>query len=327
MTWLRGPSRADRQAGLAEIGQLYREHQDLAQRPECNLALGVARSEMSETTAGLELIEAAAEGFAARGENERLAAALVELAETWSRHNEWESTPPRFGVSKPLSSLQAGQTRRQQIARVRERIATLPESADSLAQVDLIAAQELLRGGESVAAGLQMLEELAAAPQVTPPIATAIETLADRHEADRRWQDASKLYERLVREGDRATAEKARQKLAAFTRPQLRLEVPPSAPTGRPIQLSIAARNVSAIQVEVRKLDLQAWLTARQGRLNEALLPVAGSVQLSQRIDTPAPQPHDWWESANAGKPDFEAPPGAYVVSVQAADGGPRQRR
>jgi hypothetical protein len=329
MTWLQGPSRADRQAGIAEIGQLYHEHPALADRPECNLALGVARSALGETGAALELEGVAAEGFAARGENDRLAAALVALADTWSRHNEWDVTPARFGVPKPNDSAQARQVRRDRIARIRQRVAALPDSTASVARIDVISAQDLLRDDDTAASGVQILEQIAASPEVTPPVATAMITLAGRYETERRWREASELYERLLRAGDPVTAEKAGRKLAAITRPQLRLEAPANVPTGRVVKLEVGARNIAAVQVEVRKLDLRAWLARRQGRLSEALLPVAGSVQLSKRIETQGTQPHDWWESGAAGALELRAPAGAYVVYLHAADesGAPPLKR
>lgn len=320
MTWLAGPSRADRQMGIGDISQLFREHPELAERPECNLALGAARSALAETGAALELLDAAAEGFAARGENDRLVAALVALADTWSRHNEWEITPARFGISKPKDTAQARKVRREQIARLRERVAALPDSTAGLAQIDLLIAQDLLQDADTAPAGQQLLEQLAAATELTPPVVAATTALAERYEAERRWRDASKLYERLTRDGDQVVSQQASQKLAAITSPQLRLAVPAASPSGRAVTLDVAARNVTAVQVEVRRLDLQSWLTARQGRLSEAHLPVAGSLQFSRQINTPVAQPHDWWESASAGPLEFEAPPGAYVVCVETAD-------
>ena len=320
MTWTHGSSRSDRLAGLAQLGQLGREDPLLLERPECNLAMGIARAGLLETGVALDHLDTAAEGFQAQQQPERLAAVLTALAETWTRHTEWEVTPPRFGVQLPQTPDDARQVRREQIGRIRTRLEPLPANDDALARVDLLLAQDFIAGGDRVADGYRVLGQIASSPRMTPAVVDAALMLAEHLEQERRWPQALALYRRLTRETETVLARTAERRIARITRPQLLIDVPASVTTDQTVRVALRARNVGAVQVEVRRLDLGAWLEARQGRLAELLLPTAGSLHAAADFTASAAQPYDWWTSDAPESPlEFRAPPGAYVVVAHAA--------
>ena len=74
------------------------------------------------------LLDAAAEALP-RGENDRLVAALVALADTWSRYNEWRSRPR--GSAFQAEGYRSTRRVREQIAR--GRVTALPDSTAGLA--------------------------------------------------------------------------------------------------------------------------------------------------------------------------------------------------
>ncbi|MGD8452353.1 MAG: hypothetical protein PVJ57_11090 [Phycisphaerae bacterium] len=314
LTMLRMPARNDRLQGRAELAQVAREDATIAARPECNLAMGIACTELAETAHALAFLEDAAAGFAALHEPQRQAAALAALAEAWSRHTEWEVTPPRFNVKRPPDAAHAREIRREQMGLVRDRLAALPDNEDALACVDLLLAQDFIAAGDRVADGIRVLEQLAGSLQLTPAVLDACFALAGHLEREQRWADVLPLYRRIEAEAPAAFAEQAAERLREITRPQVQLAVPADAAPGQPVSLKLQTRNLDAVDVEVRRVDLAEWLTSRQGRYAPALLPQAGSVQFAQRLDTHA-DPYAFWEPT--APLTFTAEPGAYAVTVQ----------
>lgn len=337
---LRMPGREDRLDGRVRLAALAGKEPGLLERGECLLALGIAATALHETAQALEHLDQAAERLAVAGQPERAAEALVALAQAWRQHTEWEITPPRFGVPRPASPEQARQVRREQIARLRERAAALPPpegpaatrpsdpaataeggTGDAVARIDLVLANDYLEAGDRVAEGERLLAELAAAPRFTPAAIAAAGQLAERYEGAQRWAAALSLYRRLAAEAGGEAAEAARRKIAEMVSPQLLPTVAPTVPTGQPARLELRARNVRTIEVEVRQLDLAAWLESQQGRLVEALLPTAGALQFFRRL-TVASREYEWWDAGSLEAPlEFAAPPGAYVAQFTAAEG------
>ncbi len=315
---LRGDSRQEWQAGAAQLQQLEQEQPGLLARPECGLALGLARLELHETAEALDRLTTAATGFAERGLPDRAAAALVGLARAWSQHTEWPLTPRHLGVARPQDSAEAREIRRAQIAGVRARVAALEGQADALTRVDFILAEDSIRAGDRTADGYAILERIVAAPLATPAAADAALRLAEHHEQEQRWSEALALYGRLDRTQH---AQTAAQRSAAITAPQLVIAAPASVGTHEPVWLNVRARNIAAVDVSVRAVALGSWLAERRGRYAPALLPEAGSLQLAREFATPAPQVGAWWNSDELDEPlEFRAPPGAYVVIARCAD-------
>jgi hypothetical protein len=315
---LRGDSRQEWQAGAAELLQLEQEQPGLLARPECSLALGLARLELYETAEALDHLTAAAAGFAERGLSDRAAAALVGLARAWSQHTEWPLTPRHLGVARPQDSAEAREIRRAQIADVRARVAALEGQADALTRVDFILAEDFIRAGDRAADGYAILERIVAAPLATPATADAALRMAEHHERGQRWSEALALYGRLDRTQH---AQTAAQRSAAIVTPQLVIAAPASVGTHEPVRLNVRARNIAAVDVSVRAVALGSWLAERRGRYAPALLPEAGSLQLAREFATPAAQVGAWWDSNELDAPlEFHAPPGAYVVIARAVD-------
>ena len=317
MILMRMPARNARLDGRAQLAALSLDDPSLAERPECLLALGLAHTSLAETAKALDCLDRAAAGFDARGEHARLAETLAALAAAWSSHTEWEMTPSRFDVSQPRNSDEARQLRREQMGRIRDRLASMPQSDDAVARVDLLLAEDFIAAGDRTDDGLRTLEQIAASPSVTPAVADALEKLAQHCEDQQRWSDALALYGRLAAEGPAAAARRAEDRMTQITRPQLSIEVPATTSANEPVDIRLAVRNVAAVQVEIRHVALGDWLSAHQGRFAEALLPEAGSVQMARHLDTRAEHEHGWWRSEQQTETvQFRAPPGAYVVIV-----------
>ena len=326
MALLSCPARTDRLAGASRLAQLVQENPSLSERPECNLALGSARTALAETAVALELLKTAEEGFAARQQYDRQAIALAALAEAWMRHTEWEVTPPRFNVSRPQTAEQMLQIRRTQIGQIRDRLAQVPNNEDALARVDLILARSFIEAGDQVADGYRVLEQLAVSAQITPAVAEATLILAEHFEDERSWPEALALYRRLKSEALPQAARQAEQRIGEITRSRLIVDVPAHVSTGHPVQVNLQVRNVDTVQIEVRKIELSPWLENHQGRLIEAQLPGAGSIQMVREINVQATQQYGWWDSETLEKPlEFHAPPGAYVVITRSTDQRSRQ--
>lgn len=323
---LRSDVRDARLEGRGLIAQLSAREPSLLDRPEVLLAGGVACTKMDETSDGLSMLTAAADGFAARGDAERLLAAYVSLAENWARFSEWERAPRHLRVPVPQSASEARRTRREQIERLVARAAELrlPEASG---RVELVLARWLLDHADSTAEGLALLERLAR----DPAGATALEAgvLAARElERQGRWSDAAGMYERVVGASSdapvasrrRAAEARARaaEALAALRAAAAELDVPDQAEPGAPLAIGIRARHVASLRVELRRVDLAHWLEQRRGNFAESALPESGSLVFTASVETAAARPFDWWDGP-AGPP-VRLEPGAYVLTAAGQD-------
>ena len=319
LAMMRGPSRDDRLAGRGRLAQLQREHPILRRRPECLMAFGIAQTRLGETAAALDSLDLAAERFARREQTPRAAEALCALAEAWSHHGEWEVTPPRFGVSLPESPAHGRSLRRDWIRATRGRVGEFSGRAAALARIDLILARNLIEAGDAVARGVRVLESLAAGQALSVPVVEALLLLAEQREGQERYAAALALYRRVQRARYGAISARAERRANQMTRPQLHVEAPASVPAGRPVSISLRVRNLALVRLEVRRVDLEDWLTQERGALVEAKLPEAGAVAMSPReFDTRVDSELDWWDSQALGKTvSFEAPLGAYVAMAE----------
>lgn len=318
---LRMPARADRVDGRARLAQLASADPGLLEDPECNLAYGIGQTALHETADALDRLERAAEGFVARGQPERALAALVALAEAWAAHTEWEVTPERFGVRRPLGAEQADAVRRRQIEALRARVAALPGHAAALAQVDLVLGRLLLGASATAADGRAILGRLAAAGPLDAPQAEAAILLAEDLAQGGQPEAALALYERVRRAGPAAAAAEAAERQAALVRPVLALDVPAAAGSDESLRIGLRARGLDAVQLEVRQADVAGWLASAAARGRDVLLPESGSVRAARDFDTRSPAPHAWWDAAEAGAPlEVVLPPGAYVVVARGVD-------
>ena len=318
------PARADRLDGRARLAQLSREDPSLLNEPECNLAYGIGQTELGETADALDALERSVEGFASRGLADRQLAALVALAQAWTRHTEWEMTPARFGVGRPADRAEADAIRRAQVEAVRARMEKLPDSEAALAGVDLILARHLLGVGDGLDEAHAILNRLAAAPTMTSAGVEACLLLAEQDESAGRWAHALALYERVAIDGTGEPARQAKDRMLDITRPQLVVEVSPAVPSGQPAAVNVRVRNVDVVQVEVRSVDVDTWLASSPQRGNEASLPESGSVQMAWDLEARPTAQYAWWNSNQLEDGlGFAAPAGAYVVVARGkqADG------
>ena len=312
---MRSAARADRVDGRERLLQLAQDDPTLRAEPECNLALGIAQTALYETADALDALDRGVESFAAQGLTLRQLAALVALAEAWAKHGEWEVTPPRFRISRPASAAAADAQRRRQIETVRARVARLPAHEQALADVDLILARHLIAAGDAPGEGHSILAELAAQPQLTPAGVEAALLLAEHYESLERWPLALGLYERVRREWHGEPARRAAERAQRITRPQLILDAPAAVASGEAVRVGVRVRGLPAVQLEVRRVDVEAWLGSARTRGSEALLPATGSVRLARDLNTRVPEPYEWWDSGALDDPlEFTAEPGAYVV-------------
>ncbi|TWT45428.1 hypothetical protein RAS1_18530 [Phycisphaerae bacterium RAS1] len=287
------PARTDRLDGRGLIAALADESPEIMSRPEVLLAGGTAAAALAETAAGLEQLDAAARGFLALGQADRRREALVALAAAWAQHTEWERTPPAFGVAVPADDAAKLNVRRTRIAAIADEFTALAD-AEGVARVQLVLAQLEIRQGDADA-GRGMFERLAAAEPFTATAAQAALALAESHTAAERWADATPLYERVAAAPWPAAAEEARRRLAAMRAPSLELGVPRRlAPDARGA-LRLRTRNVAAVALEIRALDLGAWLESQQGRFLESKLPETGVLLASAEFDTRKAEPRVWW--------------------------------
>jgi tetratricopeptide (TPR) repeat protein len=320
---LRSPARADRVDGRTRLRQLAAEDATLIDEPECNLAYGIAQTELSETADALDALDRAAQGFAQQGLPARQAAALVALAGAWARHGEWEVTPPQFGVRRPQSVGEANEVRRAQIESLGPRIAALPEHEAALAELDLTLARCLLDAGDQAGDGLAILAQLAAAPKLTPVAAEAAQLLAQQHESSGQWAAALQLYQRLAQDWQGEIARQAGERAQEIARPQIVVQAPGWVATGQAVRVHVRVRGLEAVQVEVRQVDAEAWLSTARSRISEAFLPESGAVRLARDLSTRATTPYGWWDSEGLDSPlEFTGAPGAYVLIARGAEAG-----
>lgn len=351
---LRMPARADRVAGRTQLRQLMLTDPGLQDDPECNLAYGIAQTALSETGDALEALERAAEGFATRGETIGQAEALVALAEAWARHAEWEATPARFRVPRPANRAAAHATRRAQLEALRSRLAGLPSTEEPRSRLELVLGHLLVESPDTEEEGKAVLARLASSARFGPAAAEAAGLLAQRAEDAGQWAEALRWYDRLAEAGAGETAEHAAQRGREIRQPQIVVETVGETPRPDPLAahageemplrvrvrdlrrpggdarpaLRLRVRGLPRVDVEVRQVDVDAWLASARTRTSEALLPVSGSVTLAREIETGAATPFDWWDSDALAPPlAFAASPGAYVLWMRGPDGAELTRR
>lgn len=321
---LREPTRAGRVEGRGRLAQLAQQDPTLQDEAESNLALGVALRGLSETSEALERIDVAVQAFEKAQKTPRLLAALLELARTWTAHTEWPMTPPRFGVGQPVGAAEQERVRRAQIEQLRARAAALPGSRATEEQVDLALGQMLLDRPESQAEGHALLEKLAHAP-LTEVGAQAAWTLAQWHDARGEVAAALALYRRVEAEGVGKLQRDAAERVVRLTWPEVTLQVPPQAPPEAPVTIGLQARGVARVTVEVRRVDVRAWLGSQRTRGNEMSLPLTGSVLLARTFEVPNASATETWDAAQHGGDTLavRGPVGAYIVAARAtaADG------
>jgi tetratricopeptide (TPR) repeat protein len=322
---LRSPARADRTEGRTRLRQLAGDDATLLDEPECNLAYGIAETELGETGEALDALDRAAAGFAEQKLPARQGAALVALADAWARHGDWEATPPRFGAPRHQDATEADAIRRGHIEELRARVAELPDHEGPLAELDLVLAKHLVAAGDPAGEGLGIFERLAAAPKLTDATANATLLLAQQYESNARWADALRLYQRLAKEWPGAIAREAADHAEQITRPQIAIDVPNWVPCGQAVRAHVRVRGLDAVQVEARQVDVDAWLATARSRVSDAFLPASGSVRLARDLVTRGSVEYGWWDSDKLETPlEFAAEPGAYVLLVLGTDAGGR---
>ncbi len=320
---LRGASRDEWREGRTRLAQLAQEDPSLSGEPECNLAYGQAQLAMNETAAALDSLDLAVAGFAAQAATQRTLAALVALAEAWAVHAEWELTPRRLGVTGPAESAQADGVRRAQIEAVRARAAALAGSADAVVRIDVVLAKLLMRADATAAEGRQCLARAAESAAHSDAAAEAALLLAEEHEQRGEWAEAVRWYEQVRAAGRRELSARAADRLQRIEQPQVQLEVPATVGGGVRVPIQLRVRGFEQVSVEVRRVDLEAWLTSGPGRGNELTLPETGSVQYARELTPRRDDPLAWWEAGAAGETlEFTAPGGALVVLARARRAG-----
>lgn len=318
--------RDSRLAGRARLTQLAADDPDLLTRPECQLAIGIAQSALSETAGALFQLRQAVDGFAARNRIARLAEACVALAEAWARHGEWEIPVPGLELPRPQSPAQADQIRLAQIRALRRRVAGLPGCENYRNRIDLILARALLESGDK--SGARLLEELADSGTLTREAAEAAVELAEQYEADQRWVDAARLYRRVEAARLGRLSQTAERRRKAIEQPQIVVQAPRRVGAGEQATVGLRVRNVATVEVEVRRVDLARWLAQRHGRFAESTLPISGALVAARRLQTGAPLQHGWWSSGELAEPlSFATTAGALVVWARATDGSAEARR
>jgi len=302
------------------LQQMMLEDPALGDDPECNLAYGVALTALAETADALAVLEKAAAGFAARGDP-RQTEALEALAQTWAVHNEWERTPARFNVPRPAHATAARATRRAQIEALRSRISALPNASDSLARLNLVLGRYLLCAPETADEGRGLLRRLTDVAELTPAGCQAALTLATDCEQRQSWGEAVEWYRRVAVECVGEAAAQARQAVERLTHPDLLLDVPTRVSAGQPLPIRLRVRGLESVRLEVRQVDVEAWLSNPRTRGSEAGLPESGSIRLSRDLVTRAETAYAWWNSAsNDESLECLVPPGAYVVLASGRD-------
>lgn len=323
---LRMPARADCLDGRGRLAQLAREDPTLQDDPECNLAYGMAQAALKETADALDAIDRAVAAFAAQGRVDQQREALVALARVWIQHTEWEATPARFRIQRPLTRAAADAVRRAQVAQLRAQVASLPASAAALAEMDLAWARYKLENASSVEQGRALLEQLVASAGSTPAGSEAALLLAETYEAAGRVSEALELYERVQAEARGEARRRALARAEEIRQPRIRLEAPATAREGQGVTLALCVRGIPAVQVEVRQVNLTAWLATPATRGNEALLPESGSLRAAWDLKTAPPVNGSWWSSADLDRPlSVRAPVGSYVIVVRGHDANGRQ--
>ena len=307
------PGRAERINGRARLAQLAEDDDSLLTRPECQLAYGIVQSSLDATATAIYHLNQAAKHFAERGQFDRLGETLVALAEAWARHGEWELSIPGLDLPRPENREQADRLRSRQIRGVLTRAQSLSDNQLAARRIELILARHLIDSAEDAGAGVALLNQLSASEPLDVTAAQAALELAGCYEADHRWDAAVTLYTRVGTAGLDDVSEQARQRLQTINRPQLTLTIPERISAGEHVRIELAARNVSAVSFEVRRVDLENWLDGRQGRYSEAALPTSGALLAVRDIQPTVANEYDWWQSETLVEPlSYEAPGGRW---------------
>ncbi len=330
MCLLRMPARGDRVEGRSRLARLMQQVPALEHEPECHLAFGIGQTALYETASALEALAEAAAQFAARGLRERQQTALVALARAWAAHTEWEMTPPRFGVKRPLGSAAILETKLAQLDEVSQRLAALPASDGAQARVRLVRAELLLDAPERTDAARRLLHALATPPLRHEAQADAALLLAEHYEQAGLWEPALAAYRLVVDHGPREDAAVAEARVRELTRPALEINAPATAAPETVVALRIRARGVARVVVEVRQVDLEHWLGPAATRGRDAALPVSGSVRLARTFAGLPANTYAWWDSGTLDEAlTIDERAGAYVVWVRGTmpDGNTIERK
>ncbi len=282
MAALRAPARDARRDGRVLSSALELAYPAALERPEFQLAYGQAATADSETMLAIDVLEEAYENFRARGDDSRAIEALAALARAWGRHGEWEITPIDFVRERPATTEQADQLRLGWIEQTLERARALTVAPTGADPVRLELARFHLAGERKVLAE-EHLALLVGRDEWSTTHETAAALLSELMVDCGRLKAAVAIDRRLA-QCSSATGRAAQGRLAQLLRPSVSVVV---APDG----LKVRTRNVHELEIELRKLDLVAWLTERQGRLIESQLPESGSVLFRQRLTPAAPDP------------------------------------
>lgn len=322
---LRSQSRQDRLDGRARLSQLSADDAELVERPECLLALGMAQRELTETAASIDSLQLALDQFKRQGRSPRALAAAVELARTWAVHTEWARGIMGASFPKPTTVAEADETRWRQIDSVRELIAGLPGAAEAQGEIDVVAAGVALRLSDRAAAARDQLRRLAGNAPTATLAASAALLLAEQQERLGAFADAIALYRQAADNGEPRCADAARSSVTRLVEPQIELLAPQSSGESASFDVSLRARNLDAVQIELRRLDLANWVTRTRGKLPEAELPLEGAVVATRDVVTTIAPAHAWWSSA-AEPIRFQAAAGAYVLVARGKQGSLAER-
>ncbi len=319
MCLLRGESRSDREAGRNELLGLAAARPEIIERPECLLALGVGLTALHETAAALLQLHTAAERLDSADLRERAAAARVALINAWAVHGEWEVPVPGVIESRPANAAAMEATRLERMRALRAEAESRGAPADALDRMDVILARYLLARVDSQDAATALLRDIAQRPRRNRATGEACLILAETLESQGQFDEALDLYARVASAEVGELSEAARRRRDAVLRPALELaEV--AGPADQPARVSFTARNVRAVRVEVRRIDLPSWLERNQGRLNDAQLPATGALVATRDYRGDATV-HAAWQPP-ADQATFELPAGAYVVIATADSSG-----
>lgn len=327
LTMLRTQDRQTRVQGRTLLARLAAVDPSLERRPECLLAMGVALRGQFETASALDQLDRAVEGFRAIGLNERAADALAELAAAWAAHGEWELTPARFGAGLPSGADAGWAVRLRNVEAIRDRLRSMASAPVPLARVELLLARNLIKHGGREAEGVEILETLAADRVTNDATAEAAEMLAETYEASSRWEDALGLYRRIADARLGSRSEAARRRVREITRSSVSLEVAAAVSSGERVRPIVRARGLRRVKLEVRRVDLVAWLEANQGKLVERKLPDDGAQAVAAReFRAVARDRYGLFTSDKSDVAlDFTAPLGSYVVIARGFDAGGRE--
>ena len=322
------PARPDRLDGRGRLAQLAEQDPTLLNDPECNLAYGIAQAALSETADALAALAHAADGFAATGQPERELAALVALAETWVVHGEWDMTPPQLGVGRLSSPVAANAVRRSQIAALRARAEGLPNHEVTVARLDLILAKHLIDAAGAPEEGYTVLAQMTTTPNWTSIEAEAAMLLAEYREQSGQPAEAIDLYERIAKTDIPPWSRQAETRLQELTRTKIILDIARELRCGQPARVHLRTWGLDNVQVEVRQVNVEAWLSDRKTRGDETSLAESGSIQIAWTLATDSVARHAWWDSDQAAQAlEFTAPAGAYAVIVRGRDGDGQEHR